>query len=101
MDLPNMTAGVGAAIGVAVAMWLTSRRNEVLTPKIEAQLRAGGEQTLPQLQAGLGMNGFYNRGKVITALGAMVQQGQVVETLAPDGTPMLERVNHIKYRLKS
>lgn len=99
MDVPNLTAGIGAAIGVVIAMWITQRRNAELSPKIEAALRAGGEQTLPQLQDALGMKGFYNRGKVVTALGAMVQQGRVKEIPAPEGTPMLERIQHIRYRL--
>lgn len=101
MDLPNLTPAVGAVIGVSVAMWLTSRRNKELSPKIEQCLREGGVQTLPQLQARLGMNGFYNRGKVVTALGSMVQQGQVEEIPAPEGTPMLQRIEHIKYRWKA
>lgn len=97
----DFTPAIGAGIGVAVAMWITSRRNQQLAPRVEQGLREGGAQTLPQLQERLGMNGFYNRGKVVTALGAMVQAGAVEEIPAPEGTPMLERIHHIKYRLRA
>ncbi len=95
-----MTAGIGAAIGVSIAMWLTQRRNKALAPSIEAKLREGGALTLPQLQEALQMNGFMNRGRVVNALGPMVMAGQVEEIPAPEGTALLDRVNHIRYRLK-
>lgn len=101
MDLPNLGPGIGAAIGVGVAFWLMGRRKAELAPRIEPALKERGPLTLPELQAALDMNGFYKRGKVVMVLGAMVQEGKVEEIPAPEGTPMLERVNHIRYRWKA
>ena len=100
MDFPNLTAGIGAAIGVGIAFWLMGRRNQQFAPRIEPVLKERGALTLPELQAALDMKGFSARGKVAMALNAMTMDGKVETIPAPDGTPMLDRVNHIKYRLK-
>jgi hypothetical protein len=87
------------AIGISIAFWLMNRRNAVLAPKIEAAL-AKGPLTLHELANGLGMGGFYARGKVVMALNDMVLRGAVSVSEAPPGTPQLQKVHHIRYSLR-
>jgi hypothetical protein len=100
MDFPNIGAGIGAAIGLSVAIWMTGRRKAELAPRIEPALRERGPLSIPELQAALDMNGFYARGKVTMALGALVQEGKIEVIDAPEGTARLDRINHIRYRWK-
>jgi hypothetical protein len=85
-------------IGIGIAVRITRRRNAKLAPSIEAQLRQGGPQTLPALAGALGMGGFFSRGKVVLALNELVAAGRVEMIPAPEGTPQLQKVNHIQYR---
>lgn len=53
-----------------------------------------------ELAGGLGMGGFLARGKVALALNELVNTGRVEVIDASRGTPQLEKVNHIRYRLR-
>jgi hypothetical protein len=100
MDSTNLIVG---GIAGAVAAYLVSvsqrKKNQKLAPTIEATLRAQGALTLPALAEAIGFKGFMARGKVALALNDMVTQKKVRVTPAPDGTPQLQKVNHIKYEL--
>ena len=100
MDSSPFGAAIGMVIGLPIALWIIGRRNRQLAPLIAPALEARGPLTLPELQVAIDMNGFYKRGKVVMALAALVQEGKIEEIPAPPDTPMLERVNHIKYRWK-
>lgn len=88
-----------AFVAVVIYQILQNKRNAALGEKIEGALHKG-EQTLPVLAQTLGMPGFRGRGKVVMALNAMVRRGRVVVIPAPDRTPQLQKVQHIKYRLQ-
>ena len=91
---------IGAVSAVIVGM-ITQRRNAQLTPLIDDKLRASPDGlTVPQLQEALAMKGFSARGKVIMALGEMANAGRVETIEAPAGTPQLEKINVIRYRLR-
>ena len=100
MDSTNLIIG---GIAGAVAAYFVSvsqkKKNKQLAPKIEATLRAQGALTLPALAEAIGFRGLMARGKVAMALNDMVTQKQVRVIPAPDGTPQLQKVNHIKYEL--
>jgi len=92
---------IGAVSAVLVAM-LTRRRNVQLTPLIDEQLRASPDGlTVPQLQEALAMTGFSGRGKIVMALGELTNAGRVDLIDAPAGTPQLEKINVIRYRLRA
>lgn len=97
----SIVIGVSVAIGIGIATSLQSKRNQSLTPQIEALLRERGELTLPALAEAMGMGGFMARGKVTLALGELQTSGRVEIIEAPPGTPQLEKINHIKYRLRA
>jgi len=100
MDTPTLVSvGLAAAVGVIIANQLQRKRNQKLAPAIEAALREQGPLTLPVLSEAVGMKGFMARGKVALALNDMVAQGKLRAIPAPDGTPQLQKVNHIKYEL--
>lgn len=100
MDTSFIAPGIGAAIGIGITMMLMNRRKAQLSPGIEKHLRERGTMTLPELQTALGMEGFYNRGKVVMALGALVQEGKIEESTPPPGTKMTEMINVRTYRWK-
>lgn len=95
---------MGAAIGLAVAIGLginnslQKKKNAGLWEKIEPVLKKG-PPTLQEIADAVGMSGFYARGKVILALQEMTSSGRLETINAPDGTPQLEKVKFIKYRL--
>ena len=94
---------VGASVGVGVMIAASRQRSasQGIAANIEPLLRARGPMTLPQLQEALAMQSFSGRGKVAMALNAMVaaQTLEVVE--APPGTPQLEKVKVIQYKLRA
>jgi hypothetical protein len=96
------TIGIGLAI--AAAVFLSSRlqrqKNRKLATSLEPLLRERGPLTLPEVAAAIGMEGGFARGKVVLALNEMVTQGKLETIPAPDGTPQLQKVNFIKYRLR-
>lgn len=93
---------VGAAVGIG--LFIASRRqqekNADLWSLIEPALRSG-PLSLPDLVSALGMRGLSARGKVALALNERVTQGALDVLEAPAGTPQLEKVKLIKYRLKA
>lgn len=101
MDLPNLAPGIGAAIGIAVSFWIMGRRKRQLEPLIAPVLQARGPLTLAETQEALAMKGFSARGKVAMALNGLAQEGKIEVIEAPPGTPLLRRVDHIRYRWKA
>jgi hypothetical protein len=89
--------GVAAALGVGISFFLQSRRNRKVNERVEPVLRAKGSMVLHALAEELGMNTFLGRGRVVLALNELVLSGKVRQTEAPEGTPQLEKVKHIKY----
>jgi hypothetical protein len=100
MDLATMIGiGVAAGLGAYLATRSQQKKNAALAPSIEAALRAQGALTLPALTDAVGLKGLTARGKVMMALNDLVAQQKVRVIPAPDGTPQLQKVNHIKYEL--
>lgn len=94
--------GIIGAVSAVLAGLLTQRRNAQLAPLIAEKLRASADGlTVPQLQEALAMKGFSARGKVIMALGEMANTGHVETIDAPAGTPQLEKINVIRYRMRA
>ena len=96
---------VGAA-GVGLIVWLAAyqgrqrRTNHELAERIERVLR-DGERSLPEIIQALGMGGFDAHATVGAALDEMINAGRVTRIPAPEGTPDVEKVKRIKYRLNS
>lgn len=100
MDRTNLI--IGAITGTVAAYFVTMsqrKKSRQLAPSIEAALRANGAMTLPGLAEAIGFKGIMARGKVALALNEMVTQKKLRVIPAPDGTPQLQKVNHIKYEL--
>ncbi|APR80525.1 Hypothetical protein A7982_05872 [Minicystis rosea] len=87
--------------GITISTMLQRARNKKLALSIEPILRERGPLTLPELATAMGMGGFYARGKVALALNDLAVAGQVEIIPAPEGTPQLQKVNHIRYRLRA
>lgn len=96
----KIVIALAIALGIGIAMARQRSQNQKLAPSIESRLREHGPQTLPELAGALGMGRFFTRGKVVLALGDLVNAGRVEVIDAPPGTPQLEKVNHIRYRLR-
>lgn len=94
----SIAIGVGVAIGVGIAVGRQGKQNRDLAAQIEPLLREKGAQTLPEIGGALGMASFFARGKVAMALNDLVMAGKVGVIPAPEGTPQLEKVNHIRYQ---
>lgn len=96
----------GALIGLTVALvmmgynYYAARSGTGLPGEIAKLLegKAGG-MTMPEIAQALGRDSFLRRGSVAQALGGLQQAGKVKVHLAPEGTPQLEKVNHIRYEL--
>jgi hypothetical protein len=104
MDQTTITAiasGVGIAIGLAIHQMRQAKKNEALASRIGPVLRDRGPLTLPVLSEALGMGGFMARGQVALALNEMVTAGTLEVIPAPEGTPQLEKVKLIQYRLRA
>jgi hypothetical protein len=99
--MDNVAIGVAVGIAVAISTMIVKARSKKFAVAIEPALRAQGPMTLPALAQAIGMSGFMARGKVVMALNEMVTQGKVEVIPAPDGTPQLQKVNFIKYRLRA
>jgi hypothetical protein len=91
--------GIAVGIGVALATLLQKKKSGNLEERIVPLLRERGELTLGEIAEGMGMGSFMGRGKVVLALNAMASGKRVEIIPAPEGTPQLEKVKHIKYRL--
>jgi len=68
---------------------------------VPAAIRLDGALDREALAQALEMGGFYARGKVVLALNDLVAAGTVELILAPEGTPQLQKVNHIQYRWRA
>ncbi len=102
MDLGRIIGmAIAIAIGMAIANYITKKRNVKIIADLEPLLREKGAQTMPELAQALGMGGFLARGKVVMALNEMIIDGRAEIIEAPPGTPQLQKVNHIRYRLRS
>jgi len=97
----KIVLAIAIAFGIGLAQIIMRKRSRKLATEVEPLLRERGAQTLPELAAALGMGGFFSRGKVVMALNEMIAGGQVEMIDAPPGTPQLQKVNHIRYRLRS
>lgn len=102
-ELPNwfmpLATGIGVLLGLVIQQARQKKKNAGLWEKIEPVLR-GGPKTLQEIADAVGMSGFYARGKVVMALTEKTSNGQIEVLKAPEGTPQLEKVKFIKYRLK-
>ena len=96
----NVVIAASIAVGIGIAMARQRKQNAKLAPSVEAHLREHGAVTLPVLATALGMGGFFARGKVVLALNDLVVAGRVEMIPAPDGTPQLQKVDNIRYRLR-
>ncbi len=95
----TIAIGVSVGIGLTIHNLLQSKRNRNLSIAIEPVLRRG-PSTLAEVAEAVHMGGFYAKGKVALCLQQMIREGRVVVTPAPEGTPQLQKVNHIKYVLQ-
>jgi hypothetical protein len=103
MDDTTVTAiasSVAVGIGLLIATARQNKKNRDLAVSITPVLREGGPMTLQALADKLGMGGFYARGKVVLALNDMAAQGNVEVIPAPEGTPQLQKVKFVQYRLR-
>ena len=97
----KLVLALAIAAGVAIAMTRQRSQNRKLAPAIEPLLRDRGPLTLPDLATAMNMGGFLSRGKVALALNELALAGQVEIIPAPEGTPQLQKVNHIRYRWRA
>jgi hypothetical protein len=91
--------GIAVGVGVAVALMLQRKKSGKLEERIVPVLTQRGALTLGELAEALGLGSFMGRGKVALALNEMAAGKRVEIIPAPEGTPQLEKVKHIKYRL--
>ncbi len=91
--------GVAVGIGIVIATVLQRKKGARIEEQIIPVLRERGVLTLPEIAEAIGRGSFTGRGKVAMALNAMAAAKRVEIIPAPEGTPQLEKVKHIKYRL--
>ena len=95
----------GALIGFAVAAAMIimnksqAKSGTGLPGEIERAMRGKGPMTLKQISVLMGKDSFMGRGKVVQALGGLQSTGKVKMTPAPEGTPQLQKVDHITYEV--
>lgn len=93
----------GALIGlvVALAMVFWNRRQAKLgtglAGAVESALAGAGRLTLAEIAQRVGKDSFIGRGEVAQALNALASVNKVCIHPAPEGTPQLEKVDHIRY----
>lgn len=92
-----VATSIGVTIGLAIFRSRQAKLNGSLSDRIAPHLEGEGK-TLPELKVLLDMNSFIAGGKIVNALGEMVRGGSVETILAPEGTPQLEKVKHIRYK---
>jgi hypothetical protein len=90
------TALIGGAIGAAVSLAMVYRPHPY-APKLHAILVAKGPLTIPELMTELGVKGFSEQGKVVTAVGQLVRKKLAVQHPLPPGTPQLQKIKVRKY----
>jgi hypothetical protein len=91
--------GVAVGIGIVIATLLQRKKAAKIEEEIVPVLRERGALTLPELAEAVGRSGVMGRGKVAMALNQMAAAKRVEIIPAPEGTPQLEKIKHIKYRL--
>lgn len=101
MDTTTIASSAGVVIAMIIVFVLQSRRNAKLISQLEPKLRERGPLTLPELEEALGSKGFYKRGKIVLALNDAISAGRLEAVPAPPGTPQLQKVKHIRYRLRA
>jgi hypothetical protein len=101
MDSMTLVTAAAAGLGAILGSALLNRRGANLSTRITPLLLAGGPMTLPQLQDALGMKGLAARGKVAMALNQLAAEGSVEIIDAPAGTPQMQKVHVIRYKLKA
>ncbi len=89
--------GVCIALAVGVAAARQQRQGQAFSAQVRPLLQTRGALTLPELEQALGVKGLIARGKVVTALNALIAQKRVLVIEAPAGTPQLQKVNFIRY----
>jgi hypothetical protein len=97
----GIASAVGVSIGLGIHQARQAKLNAKLGERIVAVLREQDERTLADIAGALDMSGVFGRGKVFNALTAMVNEGSLQVIPAPEGTPQLQKVKHIKYKLRS
>jgi hypothetical protein len=101
-ELPGWVVGAATGVGVTIGLAIHQRRqrkkNVSLWASLEPVLQKG-PATLQELADGANLGGFLAKGKVVLALQEMTTSGRVEVIDAPPGTPQLEKVKFIKYKL--
>lgn len=94
----TIAIGIAVSVGLIINNTRQRKKNQKLWLMIEPVLRRG-PATLAEIAEAIQMGTFYAKGKVALCLQQMTGEGRVVVTPAPEGTPQLQKVNHIKYVL--
>lgn len=95
----------GALIGLAVAVAIMimnksqAKSGTGLPGEIETKMRGKGPMTLKQISVLVDKDSFMGRGKVVQAIGGLQSAGKIKMTPAPEGTPQLQKVDHITYEV--
>jgi len=103
-ELPGWVIAVAAGIAVAIGLMINRIRQRTKNVNVWASMEPilrKGPATLQELADGAGMSGFLAKGKIALALQDMTAQGRVEVIEARLGTPQLEKVKFIKYKLRS
>ena len=92
---------IGLVVGVVMMLWnrRQAQQGTGLAGQIETALRGHAPATLDEVAALVGKSGFFARGEVAQALGALVSVNKVRVHEAPAGTPQLKKVDFIRYEL--
>lgn len=101
MDSMTLVSAAAAGLGAILGSALINRRSANLSTRIMPLLLGRGPMTVPELQDALGMKGFSARGKVAMALNQLAAEGTVEIIGAPAGTPQMQKVHVIRYKLKA
>lgn len=90
---------VGAVVAVAMLLWRRYQASQGtgLAGEIETALSGKPPMNLAEVAAAVGQDTFLGRGQVAQSLNALHSLGKVKIHDAPDGTPQLEKVKHIRY----
>jgi hypothetical protein len=95
----GVATGVAVAIGLVINQMRQGKKNASIWASIEPILQKG-PATLQEIAEGANMGGFMAKGKVVLALQEMTANGRLEVIEAPSGTPQLQKVKFIKYKLK-
>lgn len=93
----------GAIIGLIVALVMmyinkrNARNGTGIAGELERALAERGALTLKEAAAAIGKDTTFGRGSVAQALAGLSSVGKVRTLPAPEGTPRLQKVNHIRY----